>query len=150
MEKDSIYIDPALFMDNTRSYGGFLIDMNLFKPTTALPALPGKIDLTAPMPDYAHLFSLPSGVTYSQGTFYSQPSWSLTPWGSTPQQLQMGQFRINNGWKLNTYGQYNAQGYRVMDPSSLPWQRNNFHGAFELKSSNGSFGIRVEVKRGNY
>ena len=67
---------------------------------------------------------------------------------ATPSPLQVGQLKLNNGWSLNTYGQYNAQGYRVMNPSALPWERNNFHGAFELKSANGSFGIRVEVKQG--
>lgn len=30
----------------------------------------------------------------------------------------------------------------------LPWQKNNFKGAFEMKTKNGSFGVRVEVQRG--
>lgn len=34
------------------------------------------------------------------------------------------------------------------NPSALPWQKNNFKGAFELKSQDGSFGIRIEVQKG--
>ena len=50
--------------------------------------------------------------------------------------------------RLNTYGDYNSQGYRMPNRSALPWERNNFRGAFELKSANGNFGIRVEVQQG--
>ena len=141
--------DGILQLDDTRSYGGFLIDMNLFKPmTTAVPPLPGRVILASPTPDYSRLFALPSSATYSQGNFYGLAPWGWSMGSATPTHLQMGQFKLNNGWSLNTYGQYNAQGYRVMNPSALPWERNNFHGAFELKSANGSFGIRVEVKQG--
>lgn len=142
-------LDGVLQLDDTRSYGGFLIDMNLFKPmSTAVPPLPGKIILAPPTPDYNQLFALPSSATYTQGSFYSSSFWGWPAGTGSPTHLQMGKFKLNNGWSLNTYGQYNAQGYRVMNPSALPWERNNFHGAFELKSSNGSFGIRVEVKQG--
>ena len=37
---------------------------------------------------------------------------------------------------------------KVRNPSALPWERNNFNGAFEMKSENGNFGIRIEVQRG--
>ena len=141
--------DSIMHLDDTRSYGGFLIDMNLFKPmTSAVSPLPGKIILDPPTPDYSRLFALSTNATYTQGNFYSFSPWSWSMGSATPSHLQMGQFKLNNGWSLNTYGQYNAQGYRVMNPSALPWERNNFHGAFELKSANGSFGIRVEVKQG--
>jgi hypothetical protein len=30
----------------------------------------------------------------------------------------------------------------------MPWQRNNFNAAFEMKSANGKFGIKVEVNAG--
>lgn len=149
LRAQEVATDSILHLDDTRSYGGFLIDMNLFKPmTTAVSPLPGKIILDPPMPDYSRLFALPSSATYTQGNFYSSSPWGWPMGTATPTHLQMGQFKLNNGWSLNTYGQYNAQGYRVMNPSALPWERNNFHGAFELKSANGSFGIRVEVKQG--
>ena len=42
----------------------------------------------------------------------------------------------------------NADGYKVPDRSALPWEKNTFKGAFELKSANGAFGIRIEVQQG--
>ena len=84
---------------------------------------------------------------------YSQSTWPMfaSPYygfWDTPTTLQMRSVRLKNGWMLNTYGEYDADGRRVPNPSALPWQRNNFKGAFELKSQDGSFGIRVEVQRG--
>ncbi len=50
--------------------------------------------------------------------------------------------------RINTYGDYNKDGWRVPNRSAMPWERNNFRGAFELKSANGNFGIRIEVQQG--
>lgn len=36
----------------------------------------------------------------------------------------------------------------LLSLSALPWQKNNFNAGFEMKSSNGSFGIKVEVHGG--
>ncbi|MBD4337957.1 hypothetical protein GUH15_18220, partial [Xanthomonas citri pv. citri] len=55
---------------------------------------------------------------------------------------------LKNGWKITTYGEYDADGNKVRNPSALPWEKNNFNGAFEMKSENGNFGIRIEVQRG--
>ena len=51
--------------------------------------------------------------------------------------------------RINTYGEYDKDGWKVPNRSALPWERNNFKGAFEMKSSNGAFGIRIEVQQGN-
>lgn len=50
--------------------------------------------------------------------------------------------------EITTYGEYDADGNKVRNPSALPWEKNNFNGAFEMKSENGNFGIRIEVQRG--
>ena len=53
--------------------------------------------------------------------------------------------------EMNTYGEYNADGKKVPNPAAMPWEKNNFKGAFEMKSSDGNFGIRIEVQQGrNY
>jgi hypothetical protein len=53
--------------------------------------------------------------------------------------------------RINLYGEYNADGHKVYNPSAFPWERNQLHSAFEMKSANGSFGIKVEVHGGrNY
>ena len=70
-------------------------------------------------------------------------------WGSTDN-LQMGSFTLKNGMRIHTYGEYDKDGWKVPNPSALPWEKNNFKGAFELKSANGAFGIRIEVQQGRH
>lgn len=144
-------------MPATKDFDGFLLDMNLMK--MAAPPMP-KLTLSIPdaSKDYGFLFRLNPDVTYSQGlsnmfslgssTFYSMNPFGLTGFGSSPTNLQMGSFRLKNGMRINTYGEYNKDGWKVPNPSALPWERNNFKGAFEMKSSNGAFGIRIEVQQG--
>ena len=162
MEADSL---SFAFPEDVRSYGGFLIDMNLVRPETAsgglvtplgLPYLPSAslmmpllsrsaFEQSLGLPNYSQLFALPAtSATYGRtsGTSSLWPTWS-----PTEGDLHTAQFKLNNGWRLSTQGQYNADGYRRVAPSALPWERNNFHGAFELKSPNGAFGIKVEVRR---
>jgi hypothetical protein len=67
---------------------------------------------------------------------------------SMPPTLQSATFKLKNGLHITTYGEYDADGNKVRNPSALPWERNNFNGAFEMKSENGNFGIRIEVQRG--
>ena len=131
----------SMNMPATKNFDGFLLDMNLMK--MAAPQMPKMtLDIPDASKDYSFLFRLDPNVTYSQGyshlfnlgssTIYSMNPFGLTGFGSSPQNLQMGSFRLKN----------------VPNPSALPWERNNFKGAFELKSANGSFGIRIEVQQG--
>ena len=153
------------FPEDVRSYGGFLIDMSLVRPEASsgglvaplgLPYLPSAalmmpllsrnaFEQSLGLPNYSRLFALPTtSATYGR-TSGTSSLWSA--WSPTEGDLHSAQFKLNNGWRLNTQGQYNADGYRRVAPSALPWERNNFHGAFELKSPNGAFGIKVEVRR---
>ena len=61
---------------------------------------------------------------------------------------QGASFKLNNGMRINTYGEYNADGYKVYNPAAMPWEKNNFNAAFEIKSANGNFGIKVEMHGG--
>lgn len=147
-------------MPATKDFDGFLLDMNLLK-MAAPPQIP-KLTLDVPdaSKDYSFLFRLNPDITYSQGyshlfgtagsSFYSMNPFGLTGFGfgASPVNLQMGSFKLKNGMRINTYGEYNKDGWKVPNPSALPWERNNFKGAFELKSANGSFGIRIEVQQG--
>lgn len=141
--------------ENYKEFGGFLLDMGLL---SILPVQAPKAEFpfTKPPTDYNQLFSLNPNVTFTQGL-----STALAPLGSfvgfgafggalgfSSQQLQMGSFRLKNGMRIHTYGEYNADGYRMPNRSALPWEKNNFKGAFELKSANGNFGIRIEVQQG--
>ena len=162
MEADSL---SFAFPEDVRSYGGFLIDMSLVRPEASsgglvaplgLPYLPSAslmmpllsrsaFEQSLGLPNYSQLFALPAtSATYGR-TSGTSSLWSA--WSPTEGDLHTAQFKLNNGWRLSTQGQYNADGYRRVAPSALPWERNNFHGAFELKSPNGAFGIKVEVRR---
>lgn len=144
-------------MSGVKDFDGFLLDMNLMKIAT--PQMPKfTLDIPDASKDYSFMFRMNPDVTYSQGysnifslgssTIYNMNPFGLTGFGSSLQNLQMGSFRLKNGMRINTYGEYNKDGRKVPNPSALPWERNNFKGAFELKSANGSFGIRIEVQQG--
>ena len=148
---DSIRRTPS---SNMKEFGGFLLDMGLMN--VAPPKLP-KLNLDIPdvSKDYNQIFRLNTDATYTQGftDAFSSPfsgfgygyGWGLS---SSPQFMQMGTFKLKNGWKINTYGDYDKDGWKVPNRSAMPWEKNNFRGAFELKSSNGNFGIRIEVQQG--
>lgn len=141
---------PRAPEENYKEFGGFLLDMGLM--SVMPPHLP-KVDLSLSdtSKDFNQLFRLNPDVTYSQGlSNVFTPSFSgFGGFGfGSAQNLQMGSFKLKNGMRINTYGEYNADGYRVPNRSALPWERNAFKGAFELKSANGSFGIRIEVQQG--
>ena len=134
---DSIRRAPS---SNIKEFGGFLLDMGLMN--VAPPKLP-KFSLDVPdvSKDYNQIFRLNTDATYTQGftDAFSSPfsgfgygyGWGLS---SSPQFMQMSTFKLKNGWK-------------VPNRSAMPWEKNNFRGAFELKSSNGNFGIRIEVQQ---
>ena len=148
---DSIRRAPS---SNIKEFGGFLLDMGLMN--VAPPKLP-KFSLDVPdvSKDYNQIFRLNTDASYTQGftDAFSSPfsgfgygyGWGLS---SSPQFMQMGTFKLKNGWKINTYGDYDKDGWKVPNRSAMPWEKNNFRGEFELKSSNGNFGIRIEVQQG--
>ncbi len=147
LPSDSIPRSPN---ENYKEFGGFLLDMGLM--SVMPPQLPKlNFDISDIGKDYNQLFRLNPDITYSQGlsnvfsTAYSGFGW--LGFGSS-QNLQMGSFKLKNGMRINTYGEYNADGYKVPSRSALPWEKNTFKGAFELKSGNGAFGIRIEVQQG--
>lgn len=149
--------EKELSPNNTKSFEGFLLDMGLLKITA--PKLP-KFTLEIPdaSKDYSRIFQLNPDIVYSQGLsnifslsnsqYYGSNPFGLTGFGNPVDNLQMSSFKLKNGMRINTYGEYNKDGWKVPNRSALPWERNNFKGAFELKSANGSFGIRIEVQQG--
>ena len=145
-------------MPEVKNYDGFLLDMSLLKMEA--PRLPEfTLEIPDASKDYSRMFRLNRNATYSQGlsnvfsltnsTVYSMNPFGLSGFWSSPENLQMGSFRLKNGMRINTYGEYDKDGWKVPNHSALPWEKNNFKGAFEMKSSNGAFGIRIEVQQGN-
>ena len=145
-------------MPEVKNYDGFLLDMSLLKMEA--PRLPEfTLEIPDASKDYSRMFRLNPNATYSQGlsnvfsltnsTVYSMNPFGLSGFWSSPENLQMGSFRLKNGMRINTYGEYDKDGWKGPNHSALPWEKNNFKGAFEMKSSNGAFGIRIEVQQGN-
>ena len=129
---------------------GFLMDMRpLTLPEFRLSNPISSFDYHtySPVLDYSRIFNLSNRWTFGQVVHPSISPWGFYSFYQTPMNLQSATYRLNNGARITTYGEYNADGYKVHNPSALPWQRNNFRGGFEFKSSNGNFGIRIEVNR---
>ncbi|EJW90246.1 hypothetical protein EVA_21670 [gut metagenome] len=128
-------------LTETKSFGGFLLDMTLMnlQPTPNFSDF--KLEIPDASKDYTRIFRLNPDIKYTS----SYGFWGL---GNTPSMLQMSSFKLKNGMSIHTYGEYNAEGRKVPNPSALPWERKNFKGAFELKSPNGAFGFRLEVQQG--
>ena len=146
-------------MPEVKNYDGFLLDMSLLKMEA--PRLPEfTLEIPDASKDYSRMFRLNPNATYSQGlsnvfsltnsTVYSMNPFGLSEFWSSPENLQMGSFTLKNGMRIHTYGEYDKDGWKVPNPSALPWEKNNFKGAFELKSANGAFGIRIEVQQGRH
>lgn len=144
------YIPPFELSPDVKDYGGFLLDMGLMELAPTIPiSLRPEMSYKDKSPDYNRLFKLNPNLQFSRGNYSlsGAQALGLSSFFATPTNLLMSSFKLKNGMRLNTYGQYNYKGYRQFDASALPWQRNNFKGAFELKSASGNFGIRVEVSR---
>lgn len=144
-------------LPEAKSFGGFLLDMTLMNLQAPPRFSDYKLQIPDASKDYSRIFRLDNSAMYTQGFsagFVSESLFvggvgglSLWGWGSGPVNLQMGSFRLKNGLRIHTYGQYDKDGRKVYDPSSLPWERNDFKGVFELKSPNGAFGFRLEVQQ---
>lgn len=145
-------------LPETKSFGGFLLDMTIINVQPVPDFTTFKLEIPDVSKDYARIFRLNPDVTYSTGwsslfsagtaTWGGTSNFGIWGFGGTPTTLQMGSFKLKNGMHIHTYGEYNAEGRKVPNPSALPWERNNFKGAFELKSANGAFGFRLEVQQG--
>lgn len=156
-EKPIIEIDnKSEKMATYKEFGGFILDLNQALSNPALipnmNLMPTKMD---PVINWIDRLNLNLGNTtygiHQPSIFHSNSSWGYgyginRGWNSSDAPLNSASFKLNDNVRLNTYGDYDAQGYKRRNPSALPWEKNDFRGAFELKSNNG-FSIRFEVQR---
>lgn len=156
---DSIPL-PPISLDGSRykSFDGFVLDMGpvmIAPPPLIAPQLTYTYQpygSNGTVKNYNEIFRPGRNVTYDRGSYYGMftpmyPGVGMYGFGSSPT-LQSATFKLKNGLRITTYGEYDADGNKVRNPGALPWERNNFNGAFEMKSENGNFGIRIEVQRG--
>ena len=130
---------------------GYLLDMNMIMlapPTLVTPKLSWK-DVSH-YKDFNELFMLKSNITNYKGAaeYNSVMNSSYSFYSDRLNSMQKTSLRLKNGMQLNMYGEYDSDGNKRNNQASLPWEKNNFNGAFEMKTKNGNFGIKVEVKRG--
>ena len=119
--------------------------MNLMK--WQFPQMP-KVDFStfqSARKDYSFLFRLDPNVTYSQGYSYcirlgGSTISSMNPFGLTEfriisQNLQMGSFRLKEWNASSILMESMTKDGRKVPKSCLPWERNNFKGAFGTEVS---------------
>ena len=132
-----------------KKFGEFLLDMRLMNAANLkLPKF--NFEFAPLAKDYNQFFALPSNEVYSLESITSSSmnsAFGFSAYGFT-ESLQKATFKLNNGWSLNAFGNYNASGWKMPNQSAFPWEKNNFRGGFELKSNNNTFGIRLEVRQG--
>lgn len=153
---------PPISLDGSRykEFGGFILDMGPI-PVTPPPLIAPQLTYQPygsnnTIKNYNEIFRPGLNITYDRGSYPGfTPMYSSMGFGgyglgfnSMPPTLQSATFKLKNGLRITTYGEYDANGNKVYNPAALPWERNNFNGAFEMKSENGNFGIRIEVQRG--
>ena len=145
-----------------KDFGGFILDMGTMLNAEsltldmALPPLgylPSLTDATPKLTIQPEAFRLNPNLTYMGGTAINPSRTSILSLlymgiGSGMVNWQGASYKLNNGMRINLYGEYDADGRKVYNPSAMPWQKNNFNAAFEMKSANGNFGIKVEVHGG--
>lgn len=157
---DTLRVNPADFIslsssprsDRSQTYDGFLLGIN---PLDLIESVqPLTQSLKALMPDFSQLLPRPTVTFGTLSDHTLLPSYSLGSYGysyfnTVPSigNVQVANFRLNNGMTISTMGDYDANGSRVNRPVN-PWQRNNFQGAFQLKSADGKFSFGIRVSNG--
>ena len=144
-----------------KDFGGFILDMATMLNTESLTLpvvfLPNMSQLMPLLPDDNTLKINPDAWTFNKNVLPTvTSSLSFPPSGalaypgmqSAPFQWQSTTYKLNNGMRFTTYGEYDADGRKVRNPQAMPWQKQNFNAGFELKSEDGKFGIGIEVHRG--
>ena len=149
---------PPISLDGYKNFNGFMLDMGsmiMAPPPLIAPQLYYQPYNNNTIANYNEIFRPNMNIIYDRGSYNHvftpmYPGMGIYGFGtiSMPPTLQSATFKLKNGLHITTYGEYDADGNKVRNPSALPWERNNFRGAFELKSANGNFGIRIEVQQG--
>lgn len=142
-----------------KDFGGFLLDMGTILNRGTLVVSPPFLTTRFSLPlseEINYRTSLdafkpyPNIIDWNGTLINPSSSFTFSPFYSRSGMVnwQGTSYKLNNGMRINLYGEYDTDGNKVYNPSALPWQRNNFNAAFEMKSANGKFGIKVEVHGG--
>ena len=146
-----------------KDFGGFLLDMgtmlnaeSLVLPPPTFSALswnafsdPSALPLLMPNPDALRIDTrLTSFGGMLDGVLNPNLASQVFP-GTKGTRLDLRgvTYRLNNGLRISTYGEYDADGNRRYNPAALPWEKDDFNAALELKTDDGKFGLRIGVEK---
>lgn len=146
-----------------KDFGGFLLDMgtmlnaeSLVLPPPTFSALswndfsdPSALPLLTPNPDALRIDTrLTSFGGMLDGVLNPNLASQVFP-GTKGTRLDLRgvTYRLNNGLRISTYGEYDADGNRRYNPAALPWEKDDFNAALELKTDDGKFGLRIGVEK---
>lgn len=145
----------TLKMDSNKHFGDYMLDANLYSmPILQLPSYTDMLKTTPSMENFIEsLLNRSPQWMFTKATSDALPTltygYNTFDFQSPTQNLGMGTIKLNGNLRLNLYGQYAPDGSKLPGNNLLPWEKNYFKGAMELKV-NKKFGIRVEVQRGGY
>ena len=144
-----------------KDFGGYILDMGtmLNAESLTVPISLPSLSLLAPMENVSpyqfnpEVFRIHLNITYTSSLGTSPMNTSgfsvLYPGiGSSMVNWQGKSYKLNNGARINLYGEYDADGHKVHNPTAMPWQKKDFNAAFEFKSASGNFGVKLEVHGG--
>ena len=142
----------TLSMGQNKMFGDFILDGSLF--TMAVKQLPSFADLlkTAPSMDgLLQSINQPARWVFGKASADGRPTLLYTNrmdnFYSVNENIGVASYQITDKIRLNLSGQYNADGTKIRGNNLLPWDKNYFKGAMEMKF-NKNFGVRIEVQRG--
>lgn len=153
-QSEAVSDSITLKMDNNKHFGNYMLDANLYSmPILQLPSYTDMLKTTPSMENFLESLNRSPQWIFTKATSDALPTltygYSAFDFQSPTQNLGIGTIKLNSNLRLNLYGQYAPDGSKLPGNNLLPWDKNYFKGAMELKV-NKNFGIRVEVQRGGY
>lgn len=153
-QSEAVSDSITLKMDNNKHFGDYMLDASLYTmPILQLPSYTELLKTTPSMENFLESLSRSPQWMFTKATSDALPTliygYNAFDFQSPTQNLGMGTIKLNSNLRLNLYGQYAPDGSKLPGNNLLPWEKNYFKGAMELKV-NKNFGIRVEVQRGGY
>ena len=126
---------PPISLDGYKNFNGFMLDMGsmiVAPPPLIAPQLYYQPYNNNTIANYNEIFRPNMNIIYDRGSYNHvftpmYPGMGIYGFGtmSMPPTLQSATFKLKNGLYITTYGEYDADGNKVRNPSALPWERNN-------------------------
>ena len=146
----------GISMDNYKIYDdGFILDMGM-KIATPMRLIPPQLTYDAHSVKAPKIIIIRFNLTRislygkENATIFSRgysgfecmdSSYGFRPYASYPAKCY---FQTQKRMEKQPHGEYDADGNKVRN-QALPWEKNNFNGAFRDEIGECNFGIRIEV-----